>query len=506
MIDLIIITIYFIASLFLFSYGVNCYVIVWLYLKTFKKGREANDLIEQANLNIWNDPRGLPKVTTQIPLYNELNVAERVMRATAAMDYPAGMHEIQILDDSNDETCKRIDEVAEILRGEGVDITIVRRNNRNGYKAGALEAGTRLAKGELLAVFDSDFVPQKDFLKRMVPFFINDAKVGLVQARWGHLNKDYSILTKTQSLGIDGHFIVEQSARSFSGLYMNFNGTAGIWRKQTIEDAGGWQHDTLTEDLDLSYRAQLAGWKATFVPDVIVPAEVPETVAAFKSQQFRWAKGSIQTAIKLFPKLLKSDLSFFQKVQAYFHLTHYSIHPFMVMLAILGLPVILAAESKISTGMFLGIGSLMSFATFAPSTLYWFSQKQAGIHWASRLIGIPILMFTGVGIAISNTRAVLEAIFGIPSGFIRTPKRGDKGLKNYSVKMPILPVLEIILSAYCWFSIVQFFPLKKWFVAPFLVIYAIGFGYIGVLGLIQGTVISRLTGRSKKPGTAPVTA
>jgi cellulose synthase/poly-beta-1,6-N-acetylglucosamine synthase-like glycosyltransferase len=253
MIDLIIITIYFIASLFLFSYGVNCYVIVWLYLKTFKKGREANDLIEQANLNIWNDPRGLPKVTTQIPLYNELNVAERVMRATAAMDYPAGMHEIQILDDSNDETCKRIDEVAEILRGEGVDITIVRRNNRNGYKAGALEAGTRLAKGELLAVFDSDFVPQKDFLKRMVPFFINDAKVGLVQARWGHLNKDYSILTKTQSLGIDGHFIVEQSARSFSGLYMNFNGTAGIWRKQTIEDAGGWQHDTLTEDLDLSY-------------------------------------------------------------------------------------------------------------------------------------------------------------------------------------------------------------------------------------------------------------
>ena len=479
---------------------------VWLYFRTFKKGREANDLIEQSYLSIWDDPKSLPMVTTQIPLYNELNVAERVMRAAAAMDYPAGMHEVQILDDSNDETCKHIDEVAEILRGEGVNITIVRRDNRIGYKAGALEEGTHLAKGELLAVFDSDFVPQKDFLKRMVPFFINDAKVGLVQARWGHLNKDYSLLTRTQSLGIDGHFIVEQSARSFSGLYMNFNGTAGIWRKQTIEEAGGWQHDTLTEDLDLSYRAQLAGWKATFVPDVIVPAEVPETVAAFKSQQFRWAKGSIQTAIKLFPKLLKSDLSFFQKVQAYFHLTHYSIHPFMVMLAILGLPVILAAESKITTGMFLGIGSLMSLATFAPSTLYWFSQKQAGIHWASRLIGIPILMFTGVGIALSNTRAVLEAIFGIPSGFIRTPKRGDKGLKNYSVKMPILPVLEIILSVYCWFSIVQFFPLKKWFVAPFLVIYAIGFGYIGILGLIQGTVISRMTGRSEKPKTASATA
>ena len=506
MIDLFIITIYFVASLFLFSYGVNCYVMVWLYLKTFKKGRATNALIEQANLHIWDNPQNLPRVTTQIPLYNELNVAERVMRAASAMNYPAGMHEVQILDDSNDETSKHIDEVAETLRAEGVDITVVRRDNRIGYKAGALKEGTRQAKGELLAVFDSDFVPQKDFLKRMVPFFLNDPQVGLVQARWGHLNKEHSLLTRTQSLGIDGHFIIEQSARAFSGLYMNFNGTAGIWRKQAIEAAGGWQHDTLTEDLDLSYRAQLAGWKATFVPDVIVPAEVPETVAAFKSQQFRWAKGSIQTAIKLFPTILKSDLSFFQKVQAYFHLTHYSIHPFMVILAILGLPVILAAESRITTGMFLGIGSLMSLATFAPSTLYWYSQKQAGIHWASRLWGIPILMFTGVGIAISNTRAVLEAILGIQSGFIRTPKRGDKALKNYSVKMPILPVLEIILSAYCWFSIVQFFPMKKWFVAPFLVIYAIGFGYIGILGLIQGTVVGHLTGRSKKPETAPATA
>jgi cellulose synthase/poly-beta-1,6-N-acetylglucosamine synthase-like glycosyltransferase len=381
------------------------------------------------------------------------------------------------------------------LRKEGKDVTVLRRNNRVGYKAGALEAGTRHAKGEFLAVFDSDFVPQKDFLKRLVPFFLNDKKIGLVQARWGHINKDYSLFTRTQSLGIDGHFIIEQSARAFSGLYMNFNGTAGIWRKQTIVDAGGWKHDTLTEDLDLS-----------FVPDVVVPAEIPQTVAAFKSQQFRWAKGSIQTAIKLFPTLLKSDLSFFQKVQAYFHLTHYAIHPFMVLLAVLGLPVILAAESRITTGFFVGIGSLMSLATFAPSTLYWFSQKQAGIHWVKRLLGIPILMFTGVGIAISNTRAVLEALFGIESGFIRTPKSGDQALKHYKVKMPILPVLELVLSSYCWYSVVQFFPLNKWFVAPFLVIYAIGFGYIGLLGLIQGTVIGRLTRRSNKHETTPVTA
>ncbi len=506
MTDLTIITLYFIASLFLFSYGMNCYVMVWLYLKTFKKGRAINAAIERNHANIWQYTETLPRVTTQIPLYNELNVAERVMRAAAAMEYPAGMHEVQILDDSNDETCEHIDQIAKLLRAEGADITIIRRANRRGFKAGALEAGTQQAKGELLAVFDSDFVPQKDFLKRMVPFFVNDPQVGLVQARWGHINRDQSVFTRTQSLGIDGHFIVEQSARSFSGLYMNFNGTAGIWRKQAIIDAGGWSHDTLTEDLDLSYRAQMAGWKATFVPDVIVPAELPETVAAFKSQQFRWAKGSIQTAIKLFPTLIKSDLSVFQKVQAYFHLTHYSIHPFMVLLAILGLPVILAADSRITTALFLGIGSLMSLATFAPSTLYWFSQKQAGIHWAKRLVGIPILMFTGVGIAISNTIAVIEALIGVESAFIRTPKSGDKALKIYTVNMPIMPILEIVLSLYCWYSVARFFPLNKWFVAPFLVIYAIGFGYIGALGLIQGTVIGRLTGRIKKPESAPAAA
>jgi cellulose synthase/poly-beta-1,6-N-acetylglucosamine synthase-like glycosyltransferase len=506
MTDLLVIIIYFMASLFLFSYGINCYVVVWLFLRSYSKGRKINASIEKASTPIWDEAGKLPSVTTQIPLYNELNVAERVIRAAAAMEYPVGKHQVQVLDDSTDETRQIIDNVATELREAGADIQVIRRTNRTGFKAGALEEGTNQAKGDLLAVFDGDFVPEKDFLKRLVPYFLNDPKIGLVQARWGHINKDYSIFTHTQSLGIDGHFIVEQSARAFSGLFMNFNGTAGIWRKQTIVEAGGWKHDTLTEDLDLSYRAQLAGWKATFVPDVVVPAEIPQTVAAFKSQQFRWAKGSIQTAIKLLPRLIHSDLSLFQKIQAYFHLTHYAIHPFMVILAVLGLPVILAAETRITTGFFVGIGSLMSLATFAPSTLYWFSQKQAGIHWFKRLIGIPILMFTGVGIAISNSRAVLEAVLGIESGFIRTPKAGNSTLKEYTVKMPILPILELVLSAYCWYSVVQFFPLNKWFVAPFLIIYAIGFGYIGLLGLLQGTVVGRLTGRWKKPATVAATA
>ena len=506
MIDLLVIGIYFIASLFLFSYGMNCYVVVMLFLRSFKTGQTKNAAIERASKDIWEHLEKVPTITTQIPLYNELNVAERVIRAAASMDYPADMHEVQVLDDSTDETALKVDQVADALRKEGKDITVIRRSNRVGYKAGALEEGTHSAKGEFLAVFDSDFVPEKDFLKRLVPFFLNDNQIGLVQARWGHINKDYSLFTRTQSLGIDGHFIIEQSARSFSGLYMNFNGTAGIWRKQTVIDAGGWKHDTLTEDLDLSYRAQLAGWKATFVPDVVVPAEIPQTVSAFKSQQFRWAKGSIQTAIKLFPTLVRSKLSLFQKVQAYFHLTHYAIHPFMVLLAVLGLPVIIATQTRITTGLFIGIGSLMSLATFAPSTLYWFSQKHAGIHWAKRLLGIPLLVFTGVGIAISNTRAVLEALLGIESGFIRTPKSGDKPLKQYQVKMPILPVLELVLSLYCWYSVAQFFSLDKWFVAPFLVIYAIGFGYIGLLGLIQETAIGRLVTRSRKRETTPATA
>tara|TARA_Y100000588_G_scaffold174129_1_gene188108 strand:- start:4174 stop:5694 length:1521 start_codon:yes stop_codon:yes gene_type:complete len=506
MTDIIILAIYLIASLFLFSYGMNCYVVVWLYLRNFKKGRAKNQKIEKQAANIWVSPEDLPHITTQIPLYNELNVAERVIRAVAAMEYPADKHEVQVLDDSTDETRQKVDKVAKELRNAGKDISVIRRTNRTGYKAGALEGGTLLAKGKLLAVFDSDFVPETDFLKRMLPYFLNDPQVGLVQARWGHINRDQSLFTRTQSLGIDGHFIVEQSARSFSGLYMNFNGTAGIWRKQTVIDAGGWKHDTLTEDLDLSYRAQLAGWKATFVPDVVVPAELPETVAAFKSQQFRWAKGSIQTALKLFSALIRSDLRIFQKIQAYFHLTHYAIHPFMVILAILGLPVVLAAESRFAPIIFLTVGSLMSFATFAPSTLYWFSQKQAGIHWAKRLLGIPILVLIGVGIAISNTRAVMEALIGLESGFIRTPKAGDVKIKNYKVKMPILPVLEITLSLYCWFSVAQFFPMEKWYVAPFLVIYAVGFGYIGLLGLIQSAWNSKAPDTAKKAKPATATA
>lgn len=476
--------IYILASLVLFSYGMNCYVMIWLYLKSFKRGEQRNSKVT-AKYQGWLENREVPKVTTQIPIYNEMNVTERAVRAAVAIEYPKDKYEIQIIDDSTDETSQLVDQLVDKYRTQGHDIKVIRRSNRIGYKAGALEHASKSAKGEYFAIFDSDFIPEPDFLKRIIPFFLDRPELGLVQAKWGHLNDKDSVFTYTQSLGIDGHFLIEQSARSFNGIYMNFNGTAGVWKKEAIEDAGGWEHDTLTEDLDLSYRAQLAGWKAAFVSDVIVPAELPQDVAAFKSQQFRWAKGSIQTAIKLFPRILKSDVSTFQKIEAFFHLTHYAIHPFMLLLALLGYPLILLGSTSVDPYLFSVIGMLMGMTTFAPSLLYWISQGRTGVIWWKRLIGIPLVMSMGVGIALTNTRAVFEALLGKQSAFIRTPKRGDKQLKSYSVKAPVIAFLEILLSIYCWSAFAHFLGKEQWQVAPFLVIYGTAFGYIGLMGMIQ---------------------
>ena len=486
---------YLTGSLFLLVYSVNAYFLVILYLRSLRRakavGRPSGAMVEGE----WSHPERVPVVTTQVPLFNELNVAERVIRAVAAMDYPKGKHEVQILDDSNDETSALVDRVVSSLRKTGIDIRVARRSDRVGYKAGALEAGRQIAKGEFLAVFDGDFVPQRDFLKQLMPYFLEDGKVGIVQARWGHLNGEDSLLTRAQSLGIDGHFMVEQTARSSAGLFMSFNGSAGIWRRRAIEEAGGWKHDTLTEDLDLSYRAQLAGWKARFVPEVVAPAELPDTVAAFKSQQFRWAKGSMQTAVKLWPSVLKSERGWFHKVSGFFHLTHFAIHPCLALLALLSLPLIIQAGPKVAPAWFVACGLILGLAAFAPSALYWFSQESAGIPRRFRLLGIPLVLITGVGIALSNTRAVGEALAGKRSPFVRTPKVGDAPGKTYRVKMPILPLLEIGLSGYCWFAVSLFLFSGYWFLAPFQLINAVGFGYIGLLGLLQ----SLRSGRPHKP-------
>ena len=289
MVDLLVIVIYFIASLFLFSYGMNCYVVVWLFLRSFRKGQKDNAEVEKAAVDVWDDPEKIPTITTQIPLYNELNVAERVIRAAAAMDYPAGKHEVQVLDDSTDESLKSTAAKIKGLQEKGLDIHHICRTNRQGFKAGALKEGLKIAKGEFIAIFDADFLPKEDWLLRTVPYF-KEAKIGVVQTRWSHINKNYSTLTKIQAFALDAHFTLEQVGRNSKGHFINFNGTAGIWRKACIYDAGNWEGDTLTEDLDLSYRAQLNNWEFKYLEHVETPAELPVVISAARSQQFRWNK------------------------------------------------------------------------------------------------------------------------------------------------------------------------------------------------------------------------
>lgn len=472
---------YLSASAGLLFYGLNCYVLLVLFARRERETRVRQQLADDT----WNqahppgDSSSLPKVTTQLPLYNEFNVAERVIRAIAAFDYPRELHQIQVLDDSTDETRALVDGIAAELRGRGIWIDVVRREIRQGYKAGALGDAMPAAHGEFIAIFDSDFVPDPDFLRRMLPH-LADEKTGLVQARWGHLNREESLLTRAQSVGIDGHFAIEQTARSANHLFLNFNGTAGIWRRTTIVDAGGWMADTLTEDLDLSYRAQLKGWHLEYVPNVVVPAELPETYSAFKSQQFRWAKGSIQTAIKLFPEVWKSDKSPLAKVQSVFHLCHYFAHPLMLVVALLALPALKYLGGSIQHVWLVVFSIPLIFSTCGPAVLYSISQRHLyPSDWKSRILLLPALMLVGFGICISNTRAVLEAILGIKSGFIRTPKRGSTEAKSYRTAAEIVPWLEIAAGIYCLITLVIYARGGNFAIIPFISLYVAGFALVG---------------------------
>jgi len=476
---------YLAASIGLLLYGINCYVLLLLFFRKSKSTRElqlATEAEWQAKHPVGTEA-GLPKVTTQLPLYNEFNVAERAIRAIAAFDYPTSLHQIQVLDDSTDETRGLVDSVAEELREKGICIDVFRRDIRTGYKAGALSDAMPSAHGEFIAIFDSDFVPEPNFLRRMLPHFHGE-KTGLVQSRWGHLNRRESLLTRAQSVGIDGHFGIEQTARSANHLFLNFNGTAGIWRRTTIEDAGGWTADTLTEDLDLSYRAQLRGWHLEYVPDVVVPAEIPETYSAFKSQQFRWAKGSIQTAKKLLPTIFRSDQPFFTKLQTIFHLCHYFAHPLMFVLAILALPALKYLGGELPP-LWLAVFIIpLLFSTLGPTVLYTCSQRHLHPHdWKARIALLPALVLVGFGICISNTRAVGEALLGIESGFIRTPKRGSKVTKSYKTTASLIPLLEITAAIYCAVSLVIYASREIYGIVPFLFLYVAGFALVGISSL-----------------------
>lgn len=481
---------YITALLALFVYGTNCYMLIFFFWRNRPHALEHHAAIKEAYFRQVT-PQEWPAVTVQLPIYNERYVVERLIRSICRLVYPRSQLEIQILDDSTDNTSEIAQAVASQMKQQGVDVVYIHRCDRSGFKAGALREGLKVAKGELVAIFDADFVPNADFLLETMPYFADPA-IGMLQTRWGHINCDYSKLTRVQSIGIDGHFAVEQAARAWSGFFMNFNGTAGIWRKAAIADAGGWHADTLTEDLDLSYRAQLRGWKLQFAPEVVCPAELPVTINAFKSQQHRWAKGSIQTAKKNLGPIFRADLPLLTKIQAFLHLTHYMVHPMMLLVILTSIPMLFTHWYVGSRGWPVMVFTLFCLATCGPSSMYLFSQKVLYTDWKSRIKFLPFLMCLGTGIAINNTKAVLEALLNIQTDFVRTPKydircRGDQWRgKCYTIPLTPLSIVELLFGFYALAGLLIFLFASRFLVSPFLLIYTTGFFYVFSLSVKHG--------------------
>jgi len=423
-----------------------------------------------------------PLVTVQLPLYNERFVAERLLRAVARLDYPAGRLEVQVLDDSTDDTRAIASAVCAELRRAGVDIHHLCRGERTGFKAGALAAGLEVARGELVCIFDADFVPAPDFLRRLVPWFA-DPGLGMVQARWGHLNREDSLATRVQAMLLDGHFAIEHFARNRTGCFFNFNGTAGVWRRAAIEDADGWRADTLTEDLDLSYRAQLAGWRFLFLPDVVVPAELPAEIADFEAQQHRWAKGAAQTARKLLPRILAAPLPGYVRREAFVHLTANVCYPLMALLAALIFPAMLLRRGV--GWVQLAAVDLPLFAVASGGVLLFYlaSQHAVGEPWRERIRLLPALMATGVGLSVPNSAAVVSGVFTRGGVFQRTPKYRREGggtsraRGGYGGGRRLSFWVEGALAAYFLGCVVAAVALGMWPSLPFLYLFLQGYGY-----------------------------
>lgn len=478
--------VFLVSTLALAVYGVHLYVLLILF-RTKASKRRAEQASTIAAYCKGRAAADWPMVTTQIPIYNEKDVILRILHATAAIDYPQGRHEIQVLDDSNDDTCALVDDVAARMRARGVDISVVRRATREGYKAGALAHGLTTAKGKYVAIFDADFVPPAEFLRTAVPLIDSREELACLQGRWAHLNQDESWLTEAQSLGIDGHFAIEQGARAWNGLMMNFNGTAGLWRKAAIDDpnVGGWSGDTLTEDLDLSYRAQLAGWKLDYCLDLACPAELPGTVNALKSQQRRWATGSIQVARKLLPRIWRSPVSLGEKLEATLHLTHYSVSMWMLLLALVARPMLwVFDESRLFAEWAWFAWGLIYFAAVAPSLIYVYARHSLGGKW-SGLKTIPGMMILGCGLCVSNTLAVLRGLTLRGGEFIRTPKSGSVGVlarpSSYNALHSKLWVIEIALGLYSLAYFMIYVTAEHRAFSIFLLLYAVGLCLTGWL-------------------------
>lgn len=458
-------------------YGINSFITTILYLwsnSQVKKRKKAPPLKK------W------PAVTIQLPIYNEKYTVERLLKAVTKLDYPSERIQIQVLDDSTDDTAKLVKGLVEVYKSQGVNLEWLHRTNRQGYKAGALSEALPSATGELIAIFDADFVPKPDWLKKTVPLFQN-RKLGCLQTRWGHTNRNYSALTRAEAMAIDGHFIIEQTARSRNDLFLNFNGTAGMWRRACIEDAGGWQWDTLTEDLDLSYRAQLRGWKIDYLPDVVVPAELPAQVEAFKKQQFRWAKGSFQVVRKILPQVFESALPWRIRLMAVLHLTGYFVHPLMLASLLLTLPVGLLFPDAFQ------LFPISVIAGMGPPLLYLLATAPHSPPLSERVRLLPLLTMTGFGISLSTSIAVLQGLTKKGGAFVRTPKlnlsNSHKQLKDieYRYLPPISPLVwvEIGLGIYALITGIVLQPQIGWGVVPWMIIYTLGYFYIAGLNLIQ---------------------
>ena len=470
---------YFALLACLSVYGLHRCYLVYLYTK----------YRDPFVVNSRSDTPSIPRVTVQLPLYNEMYVVERLIDAVASLDYPSDQLEVQVLDDSTDKTREIARRVVARWSSQGINIHYVHREVRTGFKAGALANGLETSTGEFIAIFDADFIPSPDFLIRTLPFF-NDAKVGMVQARWEHVNQEYSLLTKVQAILLDAHFSLEHGARSRSRCFFNFNGTAGIWRRLAIDTAGGWQHDTITEDLDLSYRAQLAGWRFLFRPEVVVPAEVPVEMNAFKTQQHRWAQGSVQTCFKVLPTVLRADLPFRVRSEAFFHLTANFNYPLMLALAVVMVPALMIRSTGGWSSLLLIDLPLFCAATLSVANFYMISQIACERDWFMQLRYIPPVLAVGIGLSVTNTAAVFQALLKRPGEFRRTSKYGvvhsadDWVGKCYRQSMIGQPLVEISLGLY--FTLALFYVVPNQLLAlPFLCLFQFGFLYMGCVSVFQ---------------------
>lgn len=465
------------SLLVLFTFGSHGFIMVYYYLKY----RHQRD-------DLTGELTDYPHITIQLPVFNEMYVVERLIKSTCDIDYPLDKLEIQVLDDSTDETVEIVANIVKEYRLRGFDIVHIHRDDRSGFKAGALKEGLKTSKGEFVAIFDADFIPRKNFLRVVIPFF-KDPKIGMVQTRWEHLNRSYSLITQILSLALDGHFVMEQQARNKANYFINFNGTSGVWRKECIYDAGNWEADTLTEDLDLSYRAQLKGWKFKYLTDFTTPAEVPSEIVSVKSQQFRWTKGAMETCRKILPRVWKSKFPLKLKIISTFHLTNNIVFPFILIACILNTPIVLIKN----TGQYDTYFTFMSvfvLAFIASFLFYLYSQKDVYEDWRKRIILFPLFMAGSMGFAINNTKAIFQAVINKKTEFVRTPKylivdKNDSWVDKKYVhnKISLSVIFESLIAIYSFAGVVISVITLQISALPFQLMFSFGFGLVAYLSI-----------------------